>query len=80
MRQVYLKSVATLALWLTTLCACLLAQSGIVSGKVVDGTDNLPLPGANVFLKNNVSIGTVTDIDGSFLISGVPAGERAAIF
>lgn len=52
------------------------AQTGVVQGKVVDDSDGLGLPGANVYLVNNLSIGTVTDIDGSFTIAGVPVGEQ----
>ncbi len=76
MKQAYLKSAAILALLFTLSASSLLAQTGIVTGTVVDGNDKLPLPGANVFLKDNISIGTVTDLDGKFLISGVPAGEQ----
>lgn len=70
--------------YLSVIVTCLLlsavtplaAQNGIIKGKVVDSNDKLPLPGANVYLKDNISIGTVTDIDGNFLLSGVPVGNQ----
>lgn len=55
------------------------SQTATLSGKVVDGNDQLSLPGANVYLKSAMSIGDVTDIDGNFLISGVPVGEQVLV-
>ncbi|MEN0002986.1 MAG: TonB-dependent receptor [Bacteroidota bacterium] len=52
------------------------SQTGIVQGTVVDGNDGLGLPGANVYLKNKITVGTTTDIDGSFILSGIPVGEQ----
>lgn len=43
----------------------------IVKGKVVDN-NNEPLPGVSIRLKDNASIGTVTDIDGEFSLAKVP--------
>ncbi len=45
-----------------------------IKGKVIDATTKEPLPFVNVFLANT-TIGTSTSIDGSFVISGVPAGK-----
>ena len=44
----------------------LLAQAE-VSG-VVTGDDGFPLPGASVFLESDLSVGTVTDIDGRYAL------------
>ena len=59
------------ALLLTTLA---FAQSGgrVAKGVVVSSDDNLPVIGASVFVKGT-QIGTVTDIDGNFSLSGIPA-------
>lgn len=43
-------------------------QSREVSGTVISGEDNLPLPGASVLVKGT-TIGTVTDIDGKFTLN-----------
>ena len=43
------------------------AQEDLVSGKVIDANTNLPLPGANVIIKNTTR-GTLTDFDGNFSI------------
>lgn len=44
------------------------AQSREVSGVVISGEDNLPLPGVSILIKGTTS-GTVTDIDGRFKIN-----------
>ena len=46
---------------------------GKVTGKVIDGDTNEPLPGANVVLKGT-NYGTATDFDGKFIIEA-PAGN-----
>lgn len=47
------------------------AQDRTINGRVTSD-DGSPVPGANVVLKGT-SIGTVTDADGNFRLSGVPA-------
>ena len=59
------------------LCAALLglvamAQNLTVKGTVISATDNEPLIGASVTLKG-VNNGAVTDFDGNYTLSGVPA-------
>ena len=51
----------------------LLAQSGKITGRVVDAADGEALPGANVFIEGT-TIGAPTDLDGRFLILNVPPG------
>lgn len=53
------------------------AQEDLVSGKVIDANTNLPLPGANVIVKNTTR-GTLTDFDGNFSIEAAP-GEILVI-
>ena len=45
------------------------AQNMQIKGTVVSGTDNEPLPGVNVVVKGNTTVGTITDIDGVFHLS-----------
>ncbi|MEP1086466.1 TonB-dependent receptor [Algoriphagus sp.] len=45
-----------------------LAQTREVSGVVISGEDNLPLPGASILVKGTTN-GTVTDIDGKFALT-----------
>ena len=47
------------------------AQSKTVSGVVSDAIG--PVPGVGVFLKGNTSVGTSTDADGAYTLSGLPA-------
>ncbi len=51
------------------------AQSGIFSGRVVDGQDGESLVGANIYVKKDMSIGVVTDFNGYFSLM-VPAGTH----
>jgi len=47
------------------------AQSKTVSGVVSDAIG--PVPGVGVFLKGNSTVGTSTDADGAYTLSGLPA-------
>jgi len=49
------------------------AQSGKITGRVVDAKDGEALPGANVFIEGT-TIGAPTDVNGRFLILNVPPG------
>lgn len=53
------------------------AQSNEIAGTVIDATNNLPLPGANVLVKNT-NRGTQTDFDGNFTLP-VTNGEVIVI-
>jgi TonB-dependent starch-binding outer membrane protein SusC len=54
------------------------AQSRQLSGVVISGEDELPLPGVSVLIKGTTK-GTVTDIDGNFSID-VGAGDQVLVF
>lgn len=54
------------------------AQVSQVTGTVISEEDGLPVVGASVLVKGT-TIGTVTDIDGNFTISGVPADGKTII-
>ncbi|MDA3880549.1 MAG: TonB-dependent receptor [Prolixibacteraceae bacterium] len=49
------------------------AQDGVVKGKVVDATNNEPLPFVNVVVMGT-TIGTVSDLDGNFQLFGLKPG------
>lgn len=49
------------------------AQTGTLSGKVTDAVSDEPLLFANVFI-SNTTLGTVTEADGSFVLSHIPLG------
>jgi iron complex outermembrane receptor protein len=54
------------------------AQTGTITGKVVDEDSGEPLTGANVLIKDT-SKGTVTDIDGRFIIDDILAGPTTIV-
>ena len=52
-----------------------------VSGKVLEKDSKLPLPGVNVILTDTLgTVGTVTDVNGHFLLKGIPLGRRSFRF
>ena len=56
----------------------LLAQDGTIAGKVIDEATGDPLPGANVLVQG-LDVGTATNVDGEFTITGVHVGQRSVI-
>lgn len=54
-------------------------QNRVITGKVTDQKDGSPLPGVSVSVKGVASIGTQTDISGSYSLS-VPATAKILIF
>ncbi len=50
-------------------------QTGIIAGRVVESGTGTSLIGANIYLKSNLSKGTVTDYNGYFQLT-LPAGNR----
>jgi TonB-linked SusC/RagA family outer membrane protein len=65
-----MKEILSLLFIITLYLQPLMAQ-GPIKGKVVDD-QNLPLPGASVLVKGTLR-GTMTDIDGNYNISALPA-------
>lgn len=49
------------------------AQNGVVRGVVRDEKSNQPVPFANVVIQNT-TVGSVTDFDGKFVITGISTG------
>ncbi len=48
---------------------------GTIRGRVTSSSDGQPLPGVQVFIAD-LGLGSVSDIDGNFLILNVPVGEH----
>ncbi len=54
------------------------AQTGSVTGKVIDGDTGEPLIGASALLKGTLT-GSVSDLDGSFTITNVDQGAQTIV-
>lgn len=52
----------------------LLAQTGVIKGRVFDQNTNNPLPFVNLIIDGKPSLGTTSDIDGNYTLSGVDPG------
>ncbi len=50
----------------------LLAQSGVIKGSVTDISGS-PIPGVSVFADKGGNLGTITDMDGNYVLSGLPS-------
>ncbi|WP_320052034.1 SusC/RagA family TonB-linked outer membrane protein [uncultured Acetobacteroides sp.] len=57
-----------------------LAQTKQISGKVVGSNDNLPIPGVSVLVKEAPTVGTATDINGSFTLKNIPGHAKTLVF
>lgn len=55
------------------------AQTGKISGKVIDANTGEELIGANVFLKKNPTLGISTDLDGRFMLENLPLGKDTLV-
>ncbi|MDY3913393.1 MAG: TonB-dependent receptor [Phocaeicola sp.] len=53
-----------------------LAQTQKVTGQVISEEDGEPIIGASVYVKGNTTIGTITDVDGNFTLTGIPASAK----
>lgn len=62
----------------TLLSVAAFAQTGTVKGRIIDGTNNEGLVGANVMLKGT-AVGAMTDINGDFTINNVEAGKKTFV-
>jgi TonB-linked SusC/RagA family outer membrane protein len=66
LRKVYSSMPLLFISWL--LCVSAFAQDRKITGRVIDGNDNSPLPGANVVIKGTQT-GMVTDANGQFSLN-----------
>ncbi|MHB1277380.1 MAG: carboxypeptidase-like regulatory domain-containing protein, partial [Bacteroidia bacterium] len=55
------------------------AQTGKISGKVVDAATGEEITGAAVYLKGKMHLGTMTDFEGRFLIENIPFGSDTLV-
>jgi len=55
------------------------AQNRTVTGTVTSSEDGQPLIGASVMVKGVTGLGVVTDLDGKFVLNGVPASAPSLI-
>jgi len=66
-------------------CLALISFSGIsqtqtVRGKMIDAQAKYPLIGAAIFIKDSLPIiGTLTDVDGNFVLTNVPTGRQSFV-
>jgi iron complex outermembrane receptor protein len=74
LRTIALHRVALWAITLIVFVPVASRASGTISGSIVDRKTGEPLPYVNVTLKGT-SLGSASDEQGQFTISGVPAGE-----
>lgn len=52
---------------------CVLAQNGIIKGRVYDNINNEPIPFANIYI-DQIQKGISSDVDGNFIIKNIKAG------
>lgn len=71
--------VCALVVFQISLIGSVQAQQRTISGTVIDAEYNEPLPGVNVFV-NNTNIGTSTDENGEYTLSGIPANADSLVF
>lgn len=70
------KKIASLVCSIVGFIAFSQAQTGVVSGKVVDGKTGETLIGATVAVDDSQNLAVATDLDGNFTISKVPVGKH----
>lgn len=78
MKNFSLKVYAILGMMLSSLATAFAAEPLSVRGTVTDASDNEPLIGATIAVKNRPGVGTATDIDGSFTLK-VEMGAKLVI-
>jgi TonB-linked SusC/RagA family outer membrane protein len=76
MKKVLLVSMTFLLLFVCSLAS---AQTMTITGRVVSGVDQTPLPGVSVILKGGTT-GTTTDADGKYAINGSDASNATLVF
>jgi len=72
--QLKLSLAVTIAVFFSTVTAAQ-GKHGEISGRVIDGTTQQPLPGVNLIVVEKPTTGAATDSDGDFLIKNLDVGE-----
>ena len=62
-------------LWLLLLSFVLAGTDGTIRGRTISNTNGQPLPGVQVYIAD-IGVGTVSDVDGNYLILNVPVGSH----
>lgn len=77
----FFKRIASLQLFVLTLVAFNAAaqDSGVISGKIIDKSNNEPMIGANVLIMGT-TLGAISDLDGNYVIRNVPVGACSLRF
>ncbi len=56
------------------------AQTGTIQGIVYEADGTLPLIGANIYLKSDLTFGTSSEIDGSYVLKNIPVGTHTFVY
>ncbi|MFP3861138.1 MAG: carboxypeptidase-like regulatory domain-containing protein, partial [Bacteroidales bacterium] len=70
----------TLLLTLLLFAGFQLAAQTEISGTVTDAETGEPIPGVSVVVKGDESIGTTSDMDGNYSLTGVPSDAETLVF
>jgi hypothetical protein len=73
----FLRLLAITMLGMLVFNAAAIAQTGKISGKVIDAQSRDPLPGVNIVLEGT-TLGAATDSDGDYFIINIPPGRYSA--
>ena len=73
-----MKKLSLVFLLLSFILAHVNAQDLQLKGLVISGSDGEALPGVNITLKGNPSVGTVSDLDGNFSLK-VPSNALLSV-
>ena len=65
----------TYILFILSISFSFAGTDGTIRGRVISDTDAQPLPGVQIFIPNE-GLGTVSDLDGNFLLLNVPIGTH----
>src|SRR5690606_14082769 len=71
----YLHTGVTLVFMVLLSASVAFGQTASIKGKILDEDSAEPVIGANVILKGT-SIGTITDVDGNFILEGISSGAH----
>ena len=69
----------TLLIFFAIISLTVFAQTGKISGRVIDARTKEPLPFTNVYI-NNTTIGVTTDSSGKFILPNLPLGSSEIVF
>ena len=78
-QTISVKKTVTLLLLTLLVSTGVFSQSATLTGSVIDGNDKSPLPFSSILVKGT-TIGVSTNIDGKFILTGIPAGKQIVVF